>query len=163
MVKDPHMKKLFLLVFILVSVTGVTKAQSDKQTDTFPPAFGKGKTYLYVVTIPGYFQVNNALKKVMEKEYTGDYEVVDIREFTVNSKKSNVKIYTLAMIYDNQDGYFKGSGERVGPVTNYSCGVKDEASGKVYQLPYVGGNYKKVMEKYIKRLEQIRLENEASK
>jgi len=158
--KSYQMKKIFFLAAILFAGIGVSKAQNA--TDTFPGDFGKGKTYLYVVTIPGYFQVNNALKKIMEKEYTGDYEVVDVREFSAPAKKPNVKNYVFAMIYDNQDGYFGGEG-RVGPVTNYSCGVKDMTTGTIYRLPYFGGNYNKVIRKYINRLEEIRKANEGSK
>jgi hypothetical protein len=66
------------------------------------------------------------------------------------------------MIYDNQEGYFGNEG-RVGPVTDYSCGVRDMATGKLYRLPYVGGNYNKVIKKYINRLEEIRKMNEGSK
>lgn len=152
------MKKVFLLVLVL---TGSIVLKAQNATDTFPSNFGKGKTFLYVVTVPGYFQVNNALKKIMEKQYTGDYEVIDVREAGTGTKKQNVNIYTFAMIYDNQEGFF-GAGGRTGPVTDYSCGVRD-ASGKLYRLPYVGGNYKKVIEKYIKRLEEIRKANEGSK
>lgn len=161
------MKKTPLLFFVLLVTTGFLRAQnSANQTDTFPPSFGKGKTYLYVLTMPGYFQVNNALKKAMEKNYTGDYEVIDVRDFaTASTQKKNTSVYVFEMLYDNHGGYFKdgGAGERVGPVTNYSCGVTDAATKTLYRLPYVGGNYKKVMEKYIKRLEEIRLANQASK
>jgi len=153
------MKKAYLLLFIFAASIGSSKAQNS--TDTFPSTFGKGKTYLYVVTVPGYFQVNNALKKIMEKEYNGDYEVIDVRDFATVPKKTNVNVYSFAMIYDNQEGYFSPEG-RVTPETNYSCGVRDP-NGKLYRLPYVGGNYKKVIEKYIKRLEDIRKANEGSK
>jgi len=155
------MKKIFILAFILFAGLGASAARNP--VDTFPPDFGKGKTYLYVVTVPGYFQVNNGLKKIMEKEYTGDYEVVDTREFASMKQKANIKYYAFAMIYDDQEGYFAGDGRREGPVTNYSCGVKDMATGKLYRLPYVGGNYNKVIKKYINRLEEIRLVNEGSK
>ncbi len=158
-----NMRKLSLLIFILAAVNGISFARHyENAIDTFPPGFGKGKTYLYVITVPGYFQVNNALKKVMEKNYTGEYEVIDSRDFFATKPRKGVNNFVLAMIYDNQDGYFR-TGERVGPVTNYSCGVKDLATGTLYSLPYVGGNYKKVMEKYIKRLEEIRISNAASK
>jgi hypothetical protein len=154
------MKKLFFVFAILFAGTGTVAAQNA--TDTFPSDFGKGKTYLYVVTVPGYFQVNGALKKIMEKEYTGDYDVIDVREIGDIKQKPNVKTYIFAMIYDDQEGYFGGEG-RVGPVTNYSCGVRDMATNKLYRLPYVGGNYNKVIKKYISRLEEIRLANEGSK
>jgi hypothetical protein len=154
------MKKIFLLAAVLFACISASHAQNV--TDTFPGDFGKGKTYLYVVTVPGYFQVNNALKKIMEKEYGGDYEVIDVREFTTVPKKANVKTYAFAMIYDNQEGYF-GSEGRVGPETNYSCGVRDMATGKLYRLPYVGGNYNKVIKKYVNRLEEIRKANEGTK
>lgn len=156
------MKKFSLLVFILMAVAGTSNAQkSANVTDTFPPNFGKGKTYLYVMTVPGYFQVNKALEKIMEKHYTGDYEIMDVRDFGKTPQKANVSVYSFQMIYDNQEGYFSPPG-RVTPETNYSCGVRD-ASGKLYRLPYVGGNYKKVIEKYIKRLEEIRKTNEEAK
>ena len=89
--------------------------------------------------------------------------MLDVREFTSVKQKSNVKAYAFAMIYDDREGYFAGDGGRVGPVTNYSCGVKDMATGKLYRLPYVGGNYNKVIKKYINRLEEIRKVNEGSK
>lgn len=155
------MKKTFLLFAILFAGMGASASQNP--TDTFPADFGKGKTYLYVVTVPGYFQVNNALEKIMEKEYTGDYEIVDVREFASLKQKPNVKYYAFAMIYDEQEGYFAAEGGRVGPVTNYSCGVKDMASGQLYRLPYVGGNYNKVIKKYINRLEEIRKMNEGTR
>ncbi len=156
------MKKVCLLLFSLIAITKFCLANNVNPADTFPPDFGKGKTYLYVVAMPGYFQVNKALNKILEKEYTGDYEVIDVRDFTTGSKKQNVKTYSFAMIYDNQDGYFSAGG-RVGPETNYSCGVKDGASGKLYRLPYEGGNYNKVIKFYIQRLEQIRKANEEAK
>lgn len=157
------MKKLCSLIFLLTIISASSFAQTnDKVTDTFPPGFGKGKTYLYVITIPGYFQVNNALEKTMEKYYGGNYEVIDSRDFFSVKTKKGMKNYVFSMVYDNQDGYFK-PGERVGPVTNYSCAVKDMETGTLYSLPYVGGNYKKVMEKYIKRLEEIRKQNEEAK
>lgn len=158
------MKKILLVVFALVGFITASQAQEDSK-DTFPPTFGKGKTYLYVVTIPGYFQVNNALKKSLEKNYNGDYEVIDIRDFATVKPKSNINVYVFEMIYDNQPGYFKdgGAGPRVGPVTNYSCGVTDYSTKVLYRLPYIGGSYKKVMDKYIKRLEEIRAVNAESK
>jgi hypothetical protein len=90
------MKKIFLLAALLFMIISTSHAQNA--TDTFPGDFGKGKTYLYVVTVPGYFQVNSALKKIMDKEYTGDYEVVDVREFASVSKKPNVK--SLCLFHD---------------------------------------------------------------
>ena len=155
------MKKTLIIVAILFAGLGASAERNP--TDTFPGDFGKGKTYLYVVTVPGYFQVNGALKKIMEKEYTGDYEVLDVREFAEVKQKKNVKNYVFAMIYDEQEGYFAADMHREGPVTNYSCGVKDMATGTLYRLPYVGGNYNKVIKKYINRLEEIRLMNEGSK
>jgi hypothetical protein len=154
------MKRIYMLLLALFVFN--TGAKANNLSDTFPPGFGIGKTYLYVVTVPGYFQVNNALKKIMDKEYTGDYEVIDVREFAAVKPRPNVKSYAFAMIYDNQEGYFGGEG-RVGPVTNYSCGVKDMATGKLYRLPYVGGNYNKVIKKYVNRLEEIRKQNEGTK
>lgn len=157
------MKKLGLLLSILTVLTGSSFAQNtDNVTDTFPPDFGKGKTYLYVVTVPGYFQVNNALKKMMEKNYNGAYEIIDTREFITATKKKGFRNFSFAMIYEQENGYFR-SGERVGPQTDYSCGVTNMETGTLYRLPYTGGNYKKVMEKYIKRLEEIRKNNQGSK
>lgn len=156
------MKKLILLLLIFSSICSISFAQNTAAADTFPLDFGKTKTYLYVITIPGYFQANNALKKAMEKNYTGEYEVIDVRDFMKGPQKQNSSNYALSMIYDNQEGYFSASG-RITPETNYSCGVKDMSTDKLYRLPYVGGNYKKVMDTYIKRLEEIRKSNEAGR
>jgi hypothetical protein len=157
------MRKIVLLVFILSFSSALSFAlQFNKPSDTFPPNFGKGKTYLYVVTMPGYFQVNKALEKVFEKKYTGSYEIIDYRDFYKVKQKKGVNSYAFSMIYDKTAGFFQ-AGERIGPNTDYSCGVQDMETGASYKLPDFGGNYKKVMEKYVEGLESLRLSNEAIK
>ncbi len=156
------MKKVFLVILILIVNFKFSNAQKTptQVVDTFPANFGKGKAYLYVITEPGYFQVNHALKKIFEKEYKGAYELVDLRALSTQTKKDNVTLYLFEMIYDNQAGYFS-AGERVGPETNYSCGVKD-SDGNLFRLSGFGGNYNKVITNYVKRLEAIRTANEST-
>ena len=154
-------RSLSLLLFTFFTATSFAH-QLTNPTDTFPPNFGKGKTYLYVVTMPGYFQVNKALEKAFEKNYTGSYEIIDYLDFVKVKQRKGVSSYAFSMIYDKTAGFFQ-AGERIGPRTDYSCGVQDMTSFTEYKLPYFGGNYNKVINKYIDRLEEIRKANEASK
>ncbi len=157
------MKRIGLFVMLVCLLNGHSFAHGlYNPTDTFPPNFGKGKTYLYVVTMPGYFQVNKALEKAFEKNYTGSYEIIDYRDFVNVKQRKGVSSYAFSMIYDKTAGFFQ-AGQRVGPSTDYSCGVQDMTSFTEYKLPYFGGNYNKVINKYIDRLEEIRKANEASK
>ena len=153
-----------LIIVFFLSTQNLNAQKLDKEIDAFPPDFGKGKTFLFVETIPGYFQVNKALDKTFEKYYTGSYELVDIREMNDAKKiKEDVNYYLFVTIYDKQAGFFRESDmERIKPNTNYSYGIKDLKTDKLYRLSFEGGAYKKLMETYVKKLEEIRLKNESS-
>lgn len=154
--------KTGLTIIIFLLIQGLKAQNLDKETDAFPPDFGKEKTHVVFLTIPGDFQLNKAVKNAFSKYYTGSFEIIEFK--SKEGRKHNVegtKYYAFRVIYDRQSGYFSG-GERVSPDTNYSFGINDIASDKLYKLSFFGGTYKKLLEAYVKKLEEIRKSNESS-
>lgn len=155
--------KIILSAMFLLFVNFSHAQYTDEELDAYPPDFGVGKTHLVIVTIPGYFQVNNALKKTFEKYYTGSYEIIKITD--TEGRKHNqpdTKYYGFNVYYDRQEGQFIGSDNtRISPTVNYSFGMTDFASSKEYKLSFYAGTYNKLMKAYIQKLEQVRKSNEA--
>jgi hypothetical protein len=154
--------KTSLTIILLLLISGLNAQNLDKEKDAFPPDFGKEKNHIVFVTIPGDFQINKAVKNAFTKYYTGSFEIIEFRKN--EGRKHNVegtKYYGFKVIYDKQAGHFSGGG-RVGPDTNYSFGINDLASDKLYKLSFFAGTYKKLLMAYVKKLEEIRKSNENS-
>jgi|CXWL01.1.fsa_nt_gi hypothetical protein len=166
------MKKLntAVLIFLLTSLYAVPCfAQKDllaKEDQAIPPDFGKDKSTLLVIKSPAGFQVNGALDNVFEKYYKGSYEIIKYKEQFEAPYRDTIKYrYRFNILIDMEGGKFttrrpEGGFNREGPSNEYSYGITDIQSPKDYNISFSMANYKKLMEAYVKKLEEERKKNE---
>ena len=163
------MRKFFVLLLGMLWFTFNSFGQEKliaKETQAIPPDLGKDKSTMLVILSPAGFQVNKAMEKAFEENYTGKYTVIRYREQFEPRYQDSVKYRYRFQVYINMEpGQFtrsrsQGGFERQGPSNNYSFGVWDMFTGKDYNLSIAGPAYKKLVEPYVKKLEEQRKKNE---
>jgi hypothetical protein len=163
------MKKLVLILFFTSLYTLHSFAQEKllaKEDQAIPPGFGKDRSTLLVIKSPAGFQVNGALDKIFEKNYTGPYEIIKYKEQFEAPYRDTIKYrYRFNIIIDMEPGKFttrrpEGGFNREGTSSNYSYGVTDIQTLKDYNISFSMANYKKLMEAYVEKLEEVRKKNE---
>jgi hypothetical protein len=86
---------------------------------------------------------------------------MDMEEMGIMKRKADVHYYLFQTITD-RGRKFK-SGERISPTDNFSYSVRDMKTFTEYKLSFFGGDYKKLMESYIQKLEEERKKGEGGK
>ena len=157
MIKNFQIGKFLSLLFISLFLLNFnSKAQvEDKE---IPPDFGSEKGILLVREVEKE-NPNKTLSEKFEKYYKGQYEIIPISGPTGKKFQDLDKYRYMFETYEKVvPGYFIGK-DRFPATVEYTFGVVDRKTGKIYKILFWTGNYKKTMERYIKNLDEARIKN----
>ncbi|WP_207497145.1 hypothetical protein [Aridibaculum aurantiacum] len=157
------MKTLYaLLPALTISVLlGCSSPRSISANETaVPPDFGKEQTTLLVLNTD-HTHINRTIHSSIEKFYTGPFEMVD--PTMINSSKYSDRQkyrYMFRTTVRYTEAVNMGM-SRMAPSFTFNYDVVDRLQGKQYGNAKSTGTYKNWIETYVKRLEQVRIANEA--
>ncbi len=157
------MKKLIIALLILVHYNGFSQKMTQAQIDNIvklsyaseeiAPAFTNTNTIL-VVFKGSKKNVNKYLEKDIEKEYKGDYRLLEAGEGLSPADTSKARFFV--MVFDKfNSGYFSAGG-RVSPETEYQMTMSDRKTGKIYYYKNTSSCYTCLFKEYFKKLEKLR-------
>jgi hypothetical protein len=146
---------LFLISFLLLGFT--IKAQHVEDTE-IPPDFGSEKGILIVKDVERN-STSKALNENFEKYYTGKYEIVP-DNVPLGKKFGDMDKYRYMFeTYERTtEPYYVGKTRYQG-VLEFTFGIVDRKTDKVYKIIFWTSNFKKTMERYIKKIDAARIKN----
>jgi hypothetical protein len=157
------MKKILLLVFVLLCANAYSQKYTQAQIDSIvklssaaeeiPPTFiGQGS--ILVVFMDSRKNINKYLKKELEKQYKGEYRLLEQGEALDKSDTSKTRFFVTI-----REGYNSawGSGStRVSAETFYQMIMVDRLTKKTYTYKTATSCYSCLFEEYFKKLEKLR-------
>ena len=158
------MKKINLLIILLTILLftscGVDKDLVFKNNDKIiPQDFGAKKSTILVVKY-GKRGIDKYIIKGFEKNYQGDFIVVEREDLYSNQYKDFQKYrYEFTLEDDYRPGSFVAGG-RQGQEFNYNANLTDRVKGKIYKTIKSTNNFGDLVAAYAKQLNEIRIQNE---
>lgn len=159
------MKKMFTAVFVLLSLCA--SAQKNKQAaidsmlnivmgeGELPPGFTGNATTILVIFKDKVNSVNKYLEKALEKEYTGQYRLLEQGETLSPKDTANVR-YAVQILTTFKPGYFAAGG-RQAPETEYRMMMLDRVSKTTYLSNKSTSCFSCLFKSYFKMLDKERM------
>lgn len=157
------MQRIILVFLILLSFKGYAQKDTEPTIDSLlqltngqgeiPPDFSSNKTVLIVFKYSRN-SVNKYLEKALEKEYTGEYRLLE-KDGYVNPKDTANARYFIMTMPKFIPGHFTAGG-REGPETEYQMLMTDRVTKKIYYSKDSSTCFSCLFKDYFKKLEKLR-------
>jgi hypothetical protein len=153
---------IFIFFIMAIASSSTKNISNTVQGGQIPSAFNEFKDTLLVIRRPEYWGYDHYLEKNFKEIYTGPYKIIKEKELA----KYELSIYKYyfdyhlrfqTKVYINQDpmGPTRPSNTSV---SSLNFILVDRQNGKTYSTES-SGEYSKLMKKYLKSLEEARLNN----
>ena len=155
------MNKLFsaLALFVMVltiSCGALTKAAIKNDGKQMPPYFGNTPSTLLVIRQNRNMD-EKPIEKVFQKYYTGPYEIIDEGELS-NEKYSDTSKYRYYFNM-NHESHSRYTASGSSNIAVWGFSVTDRSTNQTFYSK-MASLYKKVLEKYVETLNEVRIKNE---